>query len=168
MDEILAWLYGEGELVTSGEPTKKYLGSITEGIDLNRLCRFRTGKVKIHVQPYKYEVDQTAVEWTDTSQKLVEFTVSGNTKAAPVFNITGSGTVNVSIDDVFCFRLDFAEDGEMVHVDSGKLEAYGESMQTLKNRQMIGEFPFPWPGTHTVSWDGEVTALILNVGNRWL
>lgn len=60
IDDAIAFFNSEGEVVFGNEPDKYYRYSILEQIDFGRLIRFRTAKVKMHVQPFKYDaVDRT-------------------------------------------------------------------------------------------------------------
>nr|DAL45624.1 MAG TPA_asm: distal tail protein [Caudoviricetes sp.] len=60
VDDAIAFLDSEGEVVFSNEPDKYYRYQILDQIDFERLVRFRTAKVKLHVQPFKYDaVDRT-------------------------------------------------------------------------------------------------------------
>lgn len=60
IDDAIAFFDSEGEVVFGNEPDKYYRYQILDQIDFERLIRFRTAKVKMHVQPYKYDaVDRT-------------------------------------------------------------------------------------------------------------
>lgn len=60
IDDAIAFFDSEGEVVFSNEPDKYYRYQILDQIDFERLVRFRTAKVKMHVQPFKYDaVDRT-------------------------------------------------------------------------------------------------------------
>lgn len=60
IDDAISFFNSEGEVVFGNEPDKYYRYSILEQIDFGRLVRFRTAKVKMHVQPFKYDaVDRT-------------------------------------------------------------------------------------------------------------
>ena len=60
VDDAIAFFDSEGEVVFGNEPDKYYRYQILDQIDFERLVRFRTAKVKIHVQPFKYDaVDRT-------------------------------------------------------------------------------------------------------------
>nr|DAF78722.1 MAG TPA: distal tail protein [Caudoviricetes sp.] len=59
-DDAIAFFDSEGEVVFGNEPDKYYRYQILDQIDFERLVRFRTAKVKMHVQPFKYDaVDRT-------------------------------------------------------------------------------------------------------------
>lgn len=60
IDDAIAFFDSEGEVVFGNEPDKYYRYRILDQIDFERLVRFRTAKVKLHVQPFKYDaVDRT-------------------------------------------------------------------------------------------------------------
>lgn len=60
IDDAIAFFDSEGEVVFGNEPDKYYRYQILDQIDFDRLLRFRTAKVKMHVQPFKYDaVDRT-------------------------------------------------------------------------------------------------------------
>ena len=60
IDDAIAFFDSEGEVVFSNEPDKYYRYQIIDQIDFERLVRFRTAKVKMHVQPFKHDdVDRT-------------------------------------------------------------------------------------------------------------
>lgn len=60
IDDAISFFDSEGEVVFSNERDKYYRYQILDQIDFGRLIRFRTAKVKMHVQPFKYDaVDRT-------------------------------------------------------------------------------------------------------------
>lgn len=58
INQIIAWLDGSGNLVLSNEPEKYYNAIVIEQIDFERLMRFKTAKIKFHVQPFKYKANE--------------------------------------------------------------------------------------------------------------
>lgn len=60
IDDAIAFFDSEGEVVFGNEPDKYYRYQILDEIDFERLVRFRTATVKMHVQPFKHDaVDRT-------------------------------------------------------------------------------------------------------------
>lgn len=60
IDDAISFFDSEGEVVFGNERDKYYRYRILDQIDFERLVRFRTAKVKLHVQPFKYDaVDRT-------------------------------------------------------------------------------------------------------------
>ena len=62
IDEVIAYFNSEGTIVFSNEPDKYYNYQILDQIDYEKLIRFKTAKVKMHVQPFKYPLEETPVE----------------------------------------------------------------------------------------------------------
>ena len=58
IDEVISYFNSAGTVVFSNEPDKYYNYEIIDQIDFNRLVRFRTAKVKMHVQPFKYPTEE--------------------------------------------------------------------------------------------------------------
>lgn len=164
LNSLMYWLSGDGELITSVEPTKKYYCKIYEVLDLERLCRFRKGGIRLHTQPYKYAVSESAVEWSG-SNKVLQVQNQGNTSSAPLITVTGSGVVNISVDGTFVCKLDLGED-DMIIMDSAEMEAYDNT--SLRNRDMTGDFVCLPPGGHEITWDGDITALAVVPKSRWI
>ena len=54
IDDIISYFNSSGKVTFSNEPDKYYNYQILEQIDFERLVRFRTATVKMHVQPFKY------------------------------------------------------------------------------------------------------------------
>lgn len=80
IDEVIQYFDSEGTVTFSNEPDKYYNYQILDQIDFERLIRFRTATVVMHVQPFKYSV-------TD-NEKI--FTINNN-----LFNLTNyKGTSN--------------------------------------------------------------------------
>ena len=60
IDDAISFFDSEGEVVFGNEPDKYYRYQILDQIDFDRLVRFRTANVKMHVQPFKHDaVDRT-------------------------------------------------------------------------------------------------------------
>lgn len=55
IDDAIAFFDSEGEVVFGNEPDKYYRYQILDQIDFDRLVRFRTANVKMHVQPFKHD-----------------------------------------------------------------------------------------------------------------
>lgn len=56
IDEVIQYFNSEGTVTFSNEPDKYYNYQILDQIDFERLIRFRTATVVMHVQPFKYSV----------------------------------------------------------------------------------------------------------------
>lgn len=61
VDEVISYFNSKGLVTFSNEPNKYYVYEIIEQIDFERLIRFKTAKVKMHVQPFKYLVNEEPI-----------------------------------------------------------------------------------------------------------
>ena len=84
----------------------------------------------------------------------------------PIMTITGTGTVEISVNGMAVFTYTFPEGENQVVIDSEKEDAYLGSV--LKNRNMNGEFPVLQPGTNKIEWTGDVEIIEIEPKSRWL
>ena len=59
IDQVIKFFTGKGTVIFSNEPDKYYNFQIINQIDYQRLLRYRTATITLHVQPYKYAVGET-------------------------------------------------------------------------------------------------------------
>lgn len=102
IDDAIAFFDSDGEVVFGNEPDKYYRYQILEQIDFERLIRFRTAKVKMHVQPFKYDaVDRTFDIWNqflhvkDSTASRFGITVTSNGGS---IRVAGNATSDVDIE----------------------------------------------------------------------
>jgi predicted phage tail component-like protein len=162
IDEVIKFFSGTGEVVFSNEPDKFYKATIVNQIDFARLVRFRTATVIFRVQPFKYEYGEPKLILTESGSLIND----GNYIAKPIIEINGSGTVELTVNDNTVFSYTFPDGDNTVVIDSQKQDAYVGTI--LKNRNMVGEFPTFEIGVNTISWEGNVTSLIVSNKSRWL
>ena len=98
MDEIIAYFNSSGTVTFSNEDDKYYNYQILERIDFERLLRFKTATVTMHVQPFKYSlVDQIKTynfsgsllnftDWTKTTNGITVTVADG------IITVSGTGT----------------------------------------------------------------------------
>ena len=165
IDNIIAWLSGEGNIQFSNEPDKYYRVKIHEQIDFERLLRFRTAEVKFYTQPFKYSATERTKTISVVGQNTTEIRNAGNYFSKPIVAFTGTGTVNVFVNDVQKCVLNLGTN-ESITLDADKQEAYDGA--TLKNRQMQGEFITLDVGKNIITWTGNLTSISLTNYSRWL
>ena len=164
-DEITGFFTGKGEVVFSNEPDRYYIATIINGIDYERLLRYRVAKVTFRVQPFKYNRVEVVREATAERQSMIVENL-GNHTSKPIITITGSGTVELSVNGTTVCRYTFPDGENTVILDSETQDAYWEN--TLKNRNMIGDFPIFEKGNNTISWNGTVESIQIKKYSRWL
>lgn len=95
INAIIAFFNSEGTVVFSNEPDKYYNYQITEQIDFERLVRFRTAKVKMHCQPFKYSSTQGAETLDPPAENLLSIPDFTNTTNGVTLTVS-DGTISVS------------------------------------------------------------------------
>lgn len=163
IDEIMNWLSGEGELVTSLEPDKVYKARIIDQIDYERLYNFKSATITFRVQPYKYELDESSITITQSGKSISN---NGLEVSKPIMTITGTGTIELSINNLLVFKYTFPEGENEVIIDSEKQDAYLGSV--LKNRNMVGDFPILQSGKNVITWSGDISSIVIQPNSRWL
>lgn len=167
VDKVIDFFADQGYVTFSNEPDKEYDFIQLESIDFERLVRYRTADVKLHVQPYKRSrVHLPKVFEGSTAQAVV--TNEGNTMAAPMYLIKGSNSVSLSLDGSQVVQINNASEWEMA-INVAKLEAYTpEGM--LMNRYITGDYArlMLSPGKHTIQWSGDVESLTIEYYSRWI
>lgn len=123
IDEVIEFFNTSGTVIFSKEPTKYYRFAIYEQIDFDKLIKFKTAEVVLHVQPYKFSTTEEPLLFNDPTEISVEN--NGNTDARPNLLITGSGEIDVSLNGSQLLSMDLGEDKQTVIIDSENMNAYG-------------------------------------------
>lgn len=165
IDNIIAWLHGEGDIQFSNEPDKVYRVKVYEAIDFERLLRFRTAEVKFYTQPFKYSAMERTKTLTVTGLQTAEIRNAGNYFSKPIITLTGTGKINISVNGVQKCVLNLGTN-ESITLDADKQEAYMGNI--LKNRKMDGEFITLEVGKNTITWTGNLSTIAITHYSRWL
>ena len=166
VDEIIKYFTGVGTLIMSNEPNKVYNCRIIEKIDYEKLLRFKIATVKFHTQPYKYLKDEPMIDLTITTQTSVQVENKGLEISKPIITLTGSGTVELAVNNNTFLTYTFPKEETMVVIDSLQEEAYLDGV--YKNRNMVGIFPKLEVGQNTISWVGNLTNIKIEPKSRWI
>lgn len=164
IDEVIKFFSGKGEVVFSNEPDKYYKAYIFNQVDYVRLVRFRTATVTFRVLPFKYKYDEISVNKGVNGVYSVENW--GNTTSKPLIHLSGSGTVECSVNGNSVFSYTFPENDTEVYIDSEMQDAYLGNV--LKNRSMMGEFPILQSGINEIAFTGTVSAVEILARSRWI
>lgn len=164
VDEIIKYFDSEGIVIFSNEPTKYYKYQIEEQIDFEKLIRFKTASVTMHVQPFKYSTLEGVI--SSASSPLTIFN-GGNIYSKPILNIEGSGDISIYLDGIQLFQIALGDE-ENITIDIDKMEAYKGAV--LKNRLVQGDYDkFKLNvGRNVISFTGNVTNFSINNYSRWI
>ena len=163
INKVIKYFTGEGEVVFSNEPDKVYTAKIVGHIDYNRLLRYRQATIPFRVQPFKHKLNE-AYKTIRASGGTVNN--EGLENSYPIMELTGTGTVIISVNGLEVFTYTFPSGESKVTIDSEKEDAYLDDV--LKNRNMNGEFPVLQPGMNTIVWSGNVSSIEILPRSRWL
>ena len=166
INEIINFFNQDGIVTFSNEPDKYYKFQILENIDFEELQRFKTAVVKFHCQPFKF----STVEENRTFNSSFFITNNGNIYSKPIITITGSGTINLSLNDESVLVINLDANGETIEFDLEKLEAYNPSTKVLSNRKVTGNYEnlYLKVGKNEISWTGTVTQVRVKNYSRWI
>lgn len=167
IDDVIRFFDSEGEAVFSNEPDKLYKYQILDDIEFERLIRFRKAKVTFHVQPFKYSAVERIKTINAESEDSFRVLNSGNTVARPRITITGTGTINLSLNNHQMFVINLGNEG-YITIDTEEMNAYKGSV--LKNRLVTGNYDnFALTlGMNVISWTGDVDAVSIEKYSRWI
>ena len=167
IDDVIRFFDSEGDAIFSNEPDKLYKYQILDDIEFERLIRFRKAKVSFHVQPFKYSAVERIKTINAETEDSFRVLNSGNTVARPRITITGSGTINLSLNNHQMFVINLGNEG-YITIDTEEMNAYKGS--TLKNRLVTGNYDnFALTiGMNVISWTGDVDAVSIEKYSRWI
>lgn len=166
VDEVIQYFNSSGVVTFSNEPDKYYNYEIIDQINFEKLIRFKTAKVTLHCQPFKYSLLEGTKTITTSGSTINN---SGNIYSKPILTITGSGTVGISLNSVQIFSIDFENANvNSITIDTNLMEAYNGT--TLENRNVTGDYDqFKLNiGTNTITWSGTVTSIVIENYSRWI
>ena len=170
IDEIISFFTQEGTITFSNEPEKYYKFKIINDINFEEFQRFKTATVVFHCQPFKFSTTEGTRMFTTFPSNTVVICNNGNVYSKPTLTLTGSGTINLSLNGVQVAVVTLANEGETIEIDLDKLEAYNPTTKVLKNRQVTGDYEnlYLKVGNNTISWTGTITSVKLKNYSRWI
>ena len=166
IDEIIPFFNSSGTVTFSNEQERYYRYQILNQIDFERLVRFRTAEVVYHVQPFKYSTIETLKKF-DSPSGSITVRNNGNYVSRPIIEITGTGTITLSLNGLQLFSIDMGANSS-VTIDTENMEAYSGS--TLMNRNVQGDYDaFKLNiGANEVSFSGSVSSISFKNYSRWI
>lgn len=167
IDEIINYFNSEGTVVFSNENEKYYKYKIYDQIDFEKLLRFKTATVKMHIQPFKYSTIETSKTYEITTQKEIEIRNRGNIYSKPSMTIYGQGDISIYLNGNQMFNINLGNE-EYITLDTEMMEAYKDAI--LKNRLVTGNYDnFKLNiGKNIISFTGSITKIVMSNYSRWV
>ena len=171
LDEIIDFFNQSGKITFSNEPDKFYNFAQYDAIDFEKLIRFKRAEVKFHVQPFKYALHEDVKTFNFSSSVTsgeLSIRNNGNYMSRPTIKLTGTGTVNLSINGNQVMVIDMSQN-PVITLDAREMNAYNPE-NLLMNRQITGNYDdlVLKSGKNTISYVGTVTEIAVNNYSRWL
>lgn len=172
VDQVISYFNSEGQAVFSNELDKYYNYTILEQIDFEKLLRFKKAKVKFHVQPFKYSNIEKAINFdnSDYAVNTIKVRNYGNYFSKPIITLSGSGIINLSLNNYQMFSIDFGDMANTITLDIENMNAYNPNTQELMNRQVQGNYDnFQLRvGLNNITWGGDLSNIQVSNYSRWL
>lgn len=171
LDEVMDFFNQSGKITFSNEPDKFYKFAQYNGIDFEKLIRYKTAKVTFHVQPFKYALNESEKAFDFSSSATsgeLSIRNNGNYVSRPQIKLTGTGTVNLSINGAQVMVIDMSENPVII-LDSTEMNAYAPDT-SLMNRKVTGNYDnlVLKSGKNIISYMGSLTQIAVNNYSRWL
>lgn len=172
VDDVIKYFNSCGKITFSNELDKYYNFAIYDTIDFNKLIRFKTANINIHVQPFKYSLDEPPIVKNITNgATITEIKVrnNGNIYSKPKLTITGSNTITVYIDNKQILSIDLSAAGETIIIDVAGMNATDTDGNYL-NRQVTGDYDnlILAVGLNNLKVTGTITSITIDKYSRWV
>ena len=173
IDEVITYFNSSGKIIFSNEPDKYYNFMITNAIDFEKLIRFKTATVSLHVQPFKYSAIETKQTFNFDEATSGSFNIrnSGNFISKPLITITGSGTTNLYLNDNQVLVIDLGSNTSTIVIDIDSMNAYDPTNSNLLNRKVIGDYNSCTlkVGKNTIGFvGGNIDTITVDRYSRWI
>ena len=172
VNQVIAYFTNNqnGKVTFSNEEDKYYNYEILNQIDFERLIRYKTANVKFHVQPFKYSSVESTRTFTITNQTSININNNGNYISKPVITLTGTGTINLSLNNIQEFVIDLGENSTQIVLDIANMNAYNPTTNAFMNRAVTGDYNNfnLLVGKNTISWTGTITQIQIENYSRWI
>lgn len=168
VDDVIEYFDTEGQIIFSNESDKIYTFTGIAPINFERLIRFRTAEVTLHVQPFKLSAVEKEIVKTVGASGSTEYFNSGNIYSKPTWKFTGTGDVTVYVNDMMAVAIDFGDTARQVIIDVDEYEAVDNEGNFL-NRLVSGDYAnlSLKKGTNTLSWTGNMSQISVSKYSRW-
>ena len=165
IDDVIAYFNTSGRVTFSNEIDKYYNFAIYDAIDFNRLLRFRTANVNLHVQPFKYSLDEPPI--VKTGAQTIPVRNTGNIYSRPKLTITGANTITVYIGNTQIFNIELSAAGETIIIDNMNAT---DGQGNYLNRRVTGDYNkfVLATGVNDLRITGDVTSVKIERYSRWI
>ena len=161
--EIAAWLKGSGTVTFANREGGFYYARVVNQIPFEKVLRgnpHRSFSVNFRCKPF-FHLDDSSETVIAHSGDFI--TNPGCVASEPIITVTGNGDVTLMVGMQMIELTDV--DGRIT-IDSVLQEVYNDDGAC--NEKMEGDFPVLQPGVNAISWDGDVTSVVVSPNWRTL
>ena len=160
---IAGWLKGSGTVTFANRPGGFYYARVTNQIPFEKILRgnpHRSFSVNFRCKQFWY---QTGVQNVTITASGSTITNPGTVYSEPVITVNGSGDITLMVGTRI---IELTGITSSITIDSVLQEAYNGTSDM--NAHMSGEFPILKPGMNAISWNGNVTSIVVQPNWRYL
>lgn len=158
LDDVLMWLNGHGILEYDDRVTKCwFLSELSTEDMMSKAVKIKTKMIRY---PFWFKKDDEYIEVHD------EIINEGNVYAKPLIKLTGSGEIDLSINDIR-FIYTFDEDNEVI-IDCEEMTETYENIIKSRNMQIGFEYPVLFPGTNSIIIHSGTASIFVKRKEAWL
>jgi len=160
---IAAWLKGKGTVTFANRTGGHYNARIANQIPFEKVLRGNphcSFAVNFRCYPFWYQENVSDVTITSSGDTI---TNPGSVYSEPLITVYGSGNITLMIGTTI---VELTNVSSSIVLDCALKEAYKGT--TLMNDHMSGDFPVLKPGLNSISWNGNVTSIVIRPNWRYL
>lgn len=167
VDDVISFFNTSGRVIFSNEVDKYYNFALYDTIDFNKLIRFKTADINLHVQPFKYSAIEPVIT-VENNENVVTIPVrnTGNTISRPKFTIKGSGQIGLYINNMQILGITLAEEQTVIIDDMNAKDTEGDFL----NRQVVGDYDklILQSGINSIKITGNAEKIDIERYSRWI
>lgn len=173
VDDVISYFDTEGIITFSNELDKYYNFKVYDTIDFERLIRFKTASVKLHIQPFKYDANEVekVLNYDGTYlSDILNIRNLGNIYSKPILTITGKGEVTVRLNNNLILIINLnALNTQTIVIDTENMNAYDLQGNYL-NRIVNGDYSNLKlnVGINRLAIQGKLSQVKINKVSRWI
>ena len=161
--EIAAWLRGSGTVSFANREGGFYYARVVNQIPFEKVLRgnpHRSFSVNFRCKPF-FHLDDSSETVIARSGDFI--TNPGCVASEPIITLTGNGDVTLMVG---MQMIELTGVDSKIIIDSVLQEVYNDDGAC--NEKMEGDFPVLQPGVNAISWDGDVTRVVVSPNWRTL
>ena len=161
--DLSEWLSGDGDLILSWEPDKRYKAEAFSPFGYGRMSKqYREFDMTFIAQPFRYEATPDTVSLT-ASGAIVN---PGTRWSQPVIDVYGEGTLTIEdSEDTYTLVVAATAGESYVTINSEIEECYYGT--TSRNSKVTGTFPKLQPGLIDITLGTGITRVDITGNWRW-